>query len=147
MNLLTDIRASARAICEAHIETTAHALVANQFEEFEQCFALPYEFETFESAHLIKTRAELRETFNRVHRYYLQLGVTRLERRCIEAEFLAEKVMNSTHETRVLRGNELLMEPYPTFGISHFIDGRWRIVKSSYALIDQPAFLRAVTGT
>ena len=146
MNLLNDGPVSARDICERRIDATAQAILSGDFDAFAEWFGFPYEFETFDVARRIANLQELRESFDRVHRHYVKLGVTQLERRCIEAEFRDKHTMNSTHESRVLRGNELLLEPYPTFSVSRFIDGRWRVVKSSHAIVDQPAFVLAVLG-
>lgn len=138
--------ASAREICERQINSTAKAIFDYNFEDFEVWFALPFEFETFDAKRTIETRADLEMSFQRVHRYYRRIGATRLERRCIEAEFRDQHTLNSTHETRVMREGELLLEPYPTFVVSHLIEGRWRIVKSTYAIDDQPEFVHAVIG-
>lgn len=147
MKTLDDGRVAARDICERQIQATARAMLDNDFEEFAKWFALPWEFETFDASRRIETCEQFRDCFDRVHRHYRRLGATRLERRCIAADFQDHETMHSTHETRVLRGTELLLEPYPTFEVSRRVDGRWQIVKSSYAVVDQPAFVEALMGT
>lgn len=137
---------TARDLAEQLLEESRQGLMSGRFELFCDGIGLPLHIDTFDGQREIRTTEELREMFDSVRHLLMQLGVTDLVRRCVEAEFTAPDMMHTTYETRMLQGNRLIRDPFPVHSIARRIDGRWKVVSSSYAITDQPEITRVLTG-
>lgn len=117
------------------LEETGRGLDTGDFALFEPCFEIPQETVIFDSGTPpIRTRDDLRALFDGVRSHYAELDVERIIRPCIEATFHDSDTIYATHVTFLLKGNELLKEPYPVFAsIKRRGDG-WKIVHSVYAV-------------
>ncbi len=136
---MTLIASVAHDIVEDLLQRTGFGLQSGGFEGFADCFVLPYVIETFKGRSKITDRAELRDRFNAARRFYQSRGVTRLERRCVEATFKSADVIWATHETRLMNDMTLLEEPYPVLAFIHKMDGVWRTAHSKFAVTDEHA--------
>lgn len=124
----------ARQIAEEFLHRTSTHLFANNFDAYADLFELPHTIETFNGVREISTKEDLRAIFDNMRAHFEKLGVTDYVRRCIVAEFLAPDLISTSHETRVMRGTELLYTPYPVHGQLKKIDGEWKIMGGSYAI-------------
>lgn len=137
---------SARDLAEQLLEESRQGLMEGRFDLFSDGIALPLRIETFEGQREVRTTGELRQVFDAIRHLLMQLGVTDLVRRCVEAEFAGPDMMRTTYETRLLHGNNLIQDPFPVYAVARHVDGRWKVVSSSYAVTDQPAIVRVLTG-
>lgn len=124
----------ARGIAEELLTHTGRAMETGDFELFETCFMLPHEIQTFQGSNILTTRSDLARVFRQVRGYYAKLGVTRLARACVDAEFLDEFTLQSTHVSHLLNGTTLVRESYPTLSVISHVGDRWRCAKSIYAV-------------
>lgn len=145
-HLSDDPELSARQIAERILEATRRGLMENRFDMFRACIAIPTRIETFEASRQIETEEELREVFEAVRRYHASRRVTHLDRRCVEADFSGPGRISFTYETRLLEGPRLVQEPYPVMSDAVLDAGRWKVVRSSYAIVDQPQHIKALIG-
>lgn len=113
---------------------------------FADCFALPQEMDTFHGRRMMHCRADLIETFEAVVAHFRKRGVTDLARTIVAAEFADRETIHMTHVSRLLRGTELLQEPYPCFSIIRRIDGVWLLTFTQYAITDTPEHNTALSG-
>ena len=135
-----------REIAERLLESTGRGLTEDRFDLFQTYFSIPTRIETFEASRDITTEAELRQLFENVRQYNASLGVTHLDRRCIEAAMSGSDRLSFTHETRLLSRSRLVQDPYPVFSDAVFSEGFWRIIRSSYAIVHEPRHAKALTG-
>ncbi len=124
----------AKKIAEAVLQGTGESLFKGDFAEYVNYFSLPQTIETFKGVRRISTEEDLRAVFDALRASLEKMGVTDYERRCIASEFIAPDLISTSHETRLMRGNELLHDPYPVHGRIKRIDGQWKIVDGSYAI-------------
>jgi len=136
----------ARGIAEELLTRTGNALETGDFELFETCFMLPHEIETFQGSNLLTNRSDLARVFGQVRGYYAKLGVTRLARACVDAEFLDEFTLQSTHVSHLLNGTTLVRESFPTLTVIKRVGDRWRCAKSIYAVNQDRDHERALTS-
>ncbi len=120
------------------LEKTGAAMEAADFEAFIPLFKLPQEMETFDGRRMISDPEEIRAIFHAVRAHYDKIGVTEIVRNCVKAEFMAHDTVAATHETHLLRGHQLIQEPYPCFSVLRLIDGYWQVAYSQYAIADSP---------
>lgn len=126
----------ARMIARAMLDKTGEATMSQDFETYAECFKIPQTMETYAGKITIATLADLRDVFNAVVRQFDAMDVTHFERVILAAEFKGPDMVVVAHETRLMRGNYLLREPYPAYGTCEKIDGRWMITDSMYAIND-----------
>ena len=125
------------------LATTGEALVGGDFDSFSACFELPQDLETFEGQRRLETRDDLRALFTSIQAFFRSLGVTLLERHCVEAKYRDPETIAATHQSRLMAGSVLLRAPYPAFSILKRRDGVWRVAFSQYAISDAPEHLQA----
>ena len=108
--------------------------MTGDFAVFRGCFSLPQTLEAFDGRRLVETPADLRDVFDGVRSHFSNLGVTFLERHCVEASFSNPDTVLATHESRLISGSTLVQRPYPVFSVLRRIDGDWKITHSKYAI-------------
>lgn len=133
-------------IAEQLLARTGHALETGDFALFERYFVLPHEIQTFQGSNLLSTQSDLARVFHHVRAYYTKLGVTRLSRACVEAEFLDEHTLQSTHVSHLLNGTTLVRESFPTLTVIRRVGDRWRCARSIYAVNQDRDHERALTS-
>jgi hypothetical protein len=135
---------TARNVASILLERTGDALLTGDFELFHPCFLLPQEVQTFEGRRMIKNKEDLRQLFDGVRAFHRKSNITQLVRNCVEASFLDPDTISSTHESRLLRGAELIERPYPVHSILKRVGMDWQIVSSEYAVPDIPDLVEAL---
>lgn len=136
----------AMAIAEELLKRTGDAYVSGDAEAFADCFLLPQEIDTLDGKRLITTRAEIIATFEAMREYFRVEGITIMDRRCVSAEFSNPDTITHTHESRLLRGDMQVREPYPSLSVLRRVDGEWKIAYSQYIITDSPAHNRVLNG-
>ncbi|MEO0401153.1 MAG: hypothetical protein AAF214_02145 [Pseudomonadota bacterium] len=132
-------------VAEYLLERTGNALLAGNFDEFSDCFRLPYELETLEGFRTLATPGDMQTTFDAVRGHLVQKQVTLMARHCVSASYRSINEVASTHETRLISRGVLIQQPYPTFSILRRCDdGQWRITSSSYVIVDSEPLNQAL---
>lgn len=125
---------SAKDISEMLLEKTRAALLGNDFDAFAACVHLPHFIASSNDKKLIETRDDLHDIFKNVVQDYTSKRITELIRVCDVAEYRSETRIEATHTTHMMSGNQRIGDPFPVFSILEFIDGRWKISSSQYAV-------------
>ena len=135
----------AEDIAEEILYRTGRAMKDGDFDAFFECFEIPQIMETLDGAKLVTTRDGMRDTFFHVYRYYQDNGVVDLVRTVVNARFLDEETIGSTHVSRLLKANgEPFRNPYPVYSVVKRIGGQWKVVSNSSAILDAPDHNRAL---
>lgn len=137
---------TARDIAEYLLDCTGAALKSGDFEQFFCCFNLPLEIHTFDGWQSIKVKEDLQTVFENVRKYHRKMCATDFVRTCLAAEFKDPDTIHMAHESRLLQGTRHLQKPYPVFSIVERVDGRWKVGRSEYAVIDSPDLSKALDG-
>lgn len=125
---------SAKEISEMLLEETRIALLADDFDAFAVCVQLPHFIASSDNKKLLETREDLHDIFKKVVQDYDSKQITDLIRFCEVAEYRHEKRIEATHITHLMSGNNRIGAPFPVFSVLEFIDGRWKISSSQYAV-------------
>ncbi len=136
---------TAKDISEMLLEVTGTALLSNDFEMFERCFLLPHVVETPDKKTVLKTQSALRTVFERVVQDYANRNITDLIRICEVAEFRGPFRIEATHITHMMSGHQRVMEPFPSFSVLEFVENRWQISASQYAVDQKTTVGRALS--
>jgi len=137
---------TAREIAEHLLEQTGEALMTGNFEQFQDCFELPQDMDTFAGRQHLKTVDDLRAVFDHVRGHFHSIGMTSLNRRCLEATFRNDETVVTMHESRVVTRGHHLREPYYALGTIQRIDGVWKITFSQYAISGSDKHSLALMG-
>lgn len=137
---------AAWALAEDFLKRTGDAYLTGDADAFADCFALPQKIDTLDGQRILETRQEVVNTFEAVRENYRIEGITLMDRRIVSAEFRDENTMHSTHESRLLRGDILVRDPFLAFTIFRRSEGVWQIAYSQYVITDSAAHNRALTG-
>ncbi len=137
---------TAQQIAQTMLAVTGNATMSKDFDTYARCFHLPQTMETYSGRVDINTVKDLREIFDSVCKQFDAMGVTDFVRRCLEAQFRDPATIVVAHETRLMRDNYLLREPYPSYGTLKYIDDRWQITDSMYAIKDINSIYNILTG-
>ena len=133
-------------IAESLLDRTGKAMDRGDFDEFADCFVYPREIETFTGKRLLANREDAREVFENVRLHYRSKGVTQVVRHCVDAAFEDEATIASTHETRLLRDNLLVQDPFVVLSTLIRTARGWKIGSTKYAIRDAPAHNTALSG-
>ena len=126
------------------LELTGKALLSNDFSLFSHCFHLPHTFETADEKRVVKTKADLQEVFDYLVSDYLRKRITDLVRICEVADYRNDHRIEATHITHLMSGNQRVTDPFPAFSVLEFIDGRWQVSSSQYAVDKETTVGRAL---
>lgn len=137
---------TAKDVSENLLDRTGKALMSGDFDLFASCFVLPHVIETFQGRRTVETVDDLKKVFDGVTAYFRQKNVTELARHCVEAEFRDDDTIVATHMSRVVSGARLVQKPYPVLSVLRKIGENWIISDSMYAIEDQPAHAKALSG-
>ena len=124
---------------------TGRAITSGDLEWADGCFQLPQFMETVDGSQLIETEEGVRQVIRNVRAYYAANGVTDVVRTVISAEFVDPNTIGSTHVARLMKaGGKAFRAPYPVYSIIRKIGDDWKIVSTSYAILDAPDHNRAL---
>jgi len=137
---------TARDIAAELLERSGHALETGDADLFATCFTIPKEMETFEGRRVLSSAEELEAAFREVCGYYAKAGVTSMVRHVVDAEFRTPSTIVSTHEARLLAGDQLIQQPFAVMSIIVADGDDWRIRHSQYAIIDSTDHNVALIG-
>ena len=135
----------ALAISQDLLDRSGAALMSGDPTDFVPCFFLPHILNTFDKERIIKTEAQLLETFRLVSANYREDGITDLVRTAVSAEFISEDEIHSTHITRWLRGTQPVAEPFPIYALIRRHEGRWAVARSEYAIPEELRIARTLS--
>ena len=124
----------AQQIAETLLERTAGALMSGDFDSLAACFYLPHVIETPDHKTVLKTRAALRDVFERVREDYRARQITDLVRFCEMAEFRGPNRIEMMHVTHMMCGSHRVVDPFPTYSVLERIGDTWLITTSQYAV-------------
>lgn len=138
---------AAKDVSEMLLARTGEALLSGDFDSFVTCFSVPYALETFQEQRTLTSHAAFRETFDAVRNHLTQQRVTLMARHCVSAEFRSQDEIAATHETRLISDGILIQDPYPALSVlERGADGAWRIISTSYMILDSVALNNALNG-
>ena len=126
------------------LEITGTALLENDFRSLFECFHVPHFIATAEHKTVLETRQELRDIFDTAVAGYSRQQITNLVRFCEVAEYRSDTRIEAMHITHLMSGNQRVAEPFPSFSVLEFIDGRWQITSSQYAVDKTTPFGSAI---
>lgn len=127
----------AEEIADDLLYRTGQGLKNGNFEEFYECFEIPQVMETLEGEILMRTEDDVRASFESVRAYFKDNDVKDVVRTVVSAEFLDEETIGATHVSRLMQtGGKLFRNPYPVYSIIKHLDGGWKIMTNTYAILD-----------
>lgn len=126
------------------LEITGAALLENDFDSFSNCFHVPHFIATAEHKTVLRTRQELRDIFDKAVAGYSHQQITNLVRFCEVAEYRSDTRIEAMHITHLMSGNQRVADPFPSFSVLEFIDGRWQLTSSQYAVEKTTPFGSAI---
>lgn len=132
-------------IAEQILDLTGNALLKRDFDAMRACFSLPTIVETFEGRRILESVEDLRGAFDGVCAHYHGLAMTDLVRNVVAAQFDGDDVIRTTHECRVLSGQNLAQAPYAVYSRLERDADAWRIAESIYIIENAPIFTRALS--
>ena len=138
---------AANEVSEMLLERTAQAMLSGDFEGFAHCFALPHLIDTPDKKMTLNTRDALYDLFRQMVQGYKSRNVTALIRYCEVAEFRAPDRVEATHISHVMSNHQRVIDPFHTFSVIQFIDNRWQLTSSQYAVDAQSHISAALHGT
>ena len=124
---------AAEELVRQFLDKTGTSILNGDFATYAACFHLPQRVETFDGRKLLETESDLKAMHQSVHEWLVNMGATDLARDLLVAEFRGDDLIVGAYETRIMRGTELLADPYPNYGTLARIDGVWKIVDGTYA--------------
>lgn len=137
---------TAKDVAEHMLDVTGEAYRTGNPEMFSNCFSVPQYIDTFEGRRHLATKSDVTDVFQAMHRYMNSIGVTDLVRHCKSAVYFDQNTVHHTHETRLIKDNILLQDPFTAFStLKRFPDG-WKITFSQYAITDAPAINEVLSG-
>jgi len=135
---------TAREISEELLEITAKALLECDFDTFSKCFHIPHFISSAEDKTVLETREDLRRVFLTACQDYEVKRVTELVRICDVAEYQSATRIQAAHTQHMMAGNERIGSATPCYSILEYIDGRWQVASSQYAIDSKTAFGQAL---
>ncbi|MEM9306618.1 MAG: hypothetical protein AAGA74_04920 [Pseudomonadota bacterium] len=130
---------TAEEIADKLLFETGRGIMEGKYELFRSCFDLPNVIETAHCKRVVESEHDFRKTFDDVRRNYQQNGIIDAARLILSAKFLAADIVGSTHvSSLMLKNGELFRKPYPVYSIIRKRAGLWKIVSSTYAILDWP---------
>ncbi len=126
-------QSAAEELVRLFLDKTGASILNGDFATYAACFHLPQRVETFDGIKLLETEDDLRAMYLIVRDWLVNKGATDLARDLLVAEFRGDDLIVGAYETRIMRGTELLADPYPNFSSLARIDGIWKIVDGTYA--------------
>ena len=131
-------------IAQGLLDRTGAALMSGDPADFVPCFRLPHVLNTFDRERVIETEAQLVETFRLVSTNYREEGITDLVRIVISAVFIAEDEIHQTDMSHWMEGAQRVAEPFPSYSVITYREGRWAIAHSEYAIPDDLRLARTL---
>lgn len=135
----------AKEVSEEILEATGTAILCGDYATFKRYFRLPHFIATAETQRTIETEEEFQTLFAAVHEDYLRKQITDLVRICDVAEYRTPFRIEATHTTHMMAGDRRVTDPFPSFSVIEFNDGRWQISSSQYAVDSKTTVGRAIT--
>jgi len=126
---------------------TGKALTSGDPHWLKNCFEVPFIMETQEGTRLIEAEAEILSIFDCVQRYYKKNDVVDIIRTVVSAEFIDTRTIGATSVTRLMQsGGRQFRNPFPLYSTISNASGSWKLVSSTYAILDAPEHNKALLG-
>jgi hypothetical protein len=75
---------------------------------------------------------------------YRDRNITDIIRFCEVAEYKDLTTIDATHISHVMSGRQRVIEPFPGFSVIKYIDGRWQLTDTQYAVDNETTVGRAL---
>ncbi|WP_425040771.1 hypothetical protein [Primorskyibacter sp. S187A] len=137
--------ASAFDVCQHLLEVTRTAYMNRDADAFAARFITPQRIGTFDGDQVITTRQDVLAIFDEICGYLDRERVIDMNRRTIEAEFVAPDVVQATFVSQYVLPGYVLSNEVLTHSTQKLQDGIWRVADSYYAT-NIPALTRALTS-
>lgn len=134
-------------IAEDLLARSGNGLLTGEYEAFGGCFGLPLKLSTDLGRVEVLSHDQLKETFFRIRWHYRAIGMTRMVRKCLAAEFLDDRTLICVHLTELFRGSELAQAPFNALSTVTPSDGDWKIVECAYSIGGSLRYNRALYGS
>ncbi|MEQ6248865.1 hypothetical protein ABMC89_08240 [Sulfitobacter sp. HNIBRBA3233] len=124
----------ARIIACDVLRGTEEAMLNRDAETFASYFALPQKLETLNGPKPIGSRDELIETFYEVVDFQRKRGIDGMVRRCVEASFKSEDLIEYVYESRFFSGARELSGRRTSYAMIQREGDVWKIVYTLYGV-------------
>ena len=136
---MTQSECLAEEIAEDLLYRTGRALVDGDMRWLDDCFHLPVLVETASGKQIIRTEDGVHNTMRNVRRYLAARDVVDVVRTVVDAQFVGPNLIGSTHVSSMLRSDgSTFRAPFPVFSMIRNFEENWKIVSSTYAILDDP---------
>lgn len=119
----------ARQIYQQHLDISARAFMADDFEAAMTHMATPAYLGMLDSEYQIDTDGEMLECLREARESLRRMGAQAFLRVCRDARFDAgspDRIVGA-HETLILRGGARIIPPYRCVMTLDLVDGSWRV--------------------
>ena len=138
MRGIRPVDSRAKAIYQNHVNTTAAALLDDDFATFKLCAQLPLRITTETDIIVINTEEELKAKFDLFVGQYRNRGLTDLVRVVKEAYFYDDNDIRGIHESNWMCNDRRLITPYPNrLRLVCGADGQWRETHCANAVLNK----------
>ena len=124
----------AKQIGQDLLDRTGEGLMTGNWDTFIACFGFPHRIDTFEGTQILQSADDMRPRFDAVRATHKADHVTDLIRHTVAVDWVDDKTIHHTHQSRPLSGSTLVLAPYTVFSIFEKQAGRWLITSSQYAI-------------
>lgn len=130
---------NAREIYQKHLDTSARAFMADDFETAMAHFATPAYLGMLDSEYQIESDDELMGCLREARESLRRMGAQAFLRVCRDAEFDdgSRTRIVGAHETLILRGGTRVIPPYRCVMTLDLVDGTWRLRGASANVLNR----------
>ncbi|WP_432816989.1 hypothetical protein [Sulfitobacter sp. JB4-11] len=122
------------------LNRTGQALMNGEFAPFVAHFRLPQQIETIEGRQYVATPEDLRVLFASVRAFHRRLGINRIVRACIQAEYKGDDCVEGVFKALFFKGSTLVHSVETTFVVLYRNADIWQVGYNMYGISDHDAF-------
>ena len=93
---------------------------------------------------MVENQKQLETTFFALSDHFKAARVTHLVRICEAAVAKTPTRVEATHVAHMLSGGNWIVAPFPVFSVLEYLNGRWRVTFSEYAVQANTSHARAL---
>lgn len=112
---------------------------SDNYEAFRAFYDIPYLVETSKRMRSVDSEEEFRRLYDDMRSYLRVENLRDSARTVVKSEFIDQDTIGSTHVSSLIDadGNSS-RAPYPCYSVIKRIGGKWKIVSTIYAILDNP---------
>ncbi len=137
---------TAEEVANYMLEVTEPIVLSGNGEAMAKRFKLPQFVASPSGAIMVETQEDLNSLMSGIARAYKNLGVTRLRRFVVWAEFENPNLVHSITVSVPMRRRKIAQKPFPFEGSLERIDGFWKISDARYAVVEDDDLSKALVG-